>query len=813
MSAATRLSARQLRAAMSSARIPWHDSREIPFQRLLKSAKNAFQPRAMAALELAVRVHSSGHHVYLSGEANLGRSYMLLSFLKPLAKKSPIPPDLVYVRDFANPDSPKLMSLPAGQGRKFRDSIKNLIENITKNLENRLDSINFMRQRTKLMDQFQEARSSMVEKMTAFAHEKGFSLEMDENGSFNLSPLLNGKKASSEELENLDASLKSGIKHRGDSLAKNMIGLSRQLNKIEESFRDSERALELKAMGQTLNTLFNPLERRLLKHCPNGEMKTYLHGLREDILKNTEEFLRPDFPQQGDEHPFSSQTEAFFQRYEINLFVDNSGTAGAPVIIEDNPTFANLLGRVDREAEMGTLVTDLTLIRPGSIHKANGGFLVLHAEYLLQHPLAWEGLMRALRTGEARIEDGTDWLDAGLRAKGLQPAPLGLDLKVVLIGDEDIYETLLMNDERFAKIFRIKAHMAQEAQRSNSHVRFYLAQIGQIISDGNLPSFDAGALAWLVDMGSLLCEDQRKLSLKFPLLRELMLEAAAGARMRGRDVVSAELLEEAWSNREYRSNLIEETYMEEYDREMIKLPTNGEAVGHVNGLSIAWNGDYEFGLPQQISCAVGVGHEGIIDLEREADLGGPIHTKAMMILKSFLTDLFASKKPLVLSASLYFEQSYGGIEGDSASGAELVALLSALANVRVRLDLAFTGAVSHAGQIMAVGGVTRKIEGFYKVCAKRGLTGTQGVIIPRDNIDHLMLSQAIIKSVEKGEFSIYSVARIEEALELLTGIPAGKKRKNGSFTPGSLYDLVDKRLESLGCYAQNAFRRQRGNSQ
>ena len=351
--------------------------------------------------------------------------------------------------------------------------------------------------------------------------------------------------------------------------------------------------------------------------------------------------------------------------------------------------------------------------------------------------------------------------------------------------------------------------MTDVTERNAANIRHYLSHIARIITVNDLPPFDRTAMAWLVDLGSHLCEDQRRLSLKFPLLREHMIEAAALAGMRQLTTVNAAVLEEAYAARTYRANLVEDVFMEEYDREMIKVRTSGSAVGQVNGLSVTLHGNFEFGLPHRISCTVGVGHDGIIDLEREAELGGPIHTKAMMILISYLTDLFARNKPLVLSGSLYFEQSYAGIEGDSASGAELAALLSALADVPVRLDLAFTGAVSHSGQIMAVGGVTRKIEGFYKVCARHGLTGSQGVIIPYDNVDHLMLSPDVLKAVADNQFAIYPVRCIEEALVLLTGLPAGRRRKNGGFTAGSLYDLVDKRLEQLGDYAHNAFRRQR----
>lgn len=799
----------RLHATLNPQRLPWKNSSEIPMSRLARNGRSPFQPRAMGALDLALGITNEGYHIFLSGEAGLGRSHMLLSYLKPMANHGQTPPDLVYVQNFSNPDSPVLLSLPPGQGIRFCENIKDFISGIGANLERKLDTMNFVRERARLLEQFHNLRSELLKKMSAAASNRGFNLDLDENGAITLAPLLKGKKLDETELDSLDGVTRLDLKRKGDNLAKNLIGMMRQLNKAEESLHDDERDLENKAMVQTLNALFNPLEQRLRKMCPSPEVEQYLTALRNDILKNTEFFLPRDYASKGDDSHSIAFPENFINRYSVNLFVDNSSLHGAPVVVENNPTLWNLLGCVERESEMGALVTDFTLIRSGSLHRANGGFLVLHVEDLLNHPAAWEGLLRALRANQARIEDDGEMHETPIRTKGLRPEPLDLSVKVILIGSDDLYEALLINDERFARQFKIKAHMTDVAERTAANIRLYLGQIAQIIQAAQLPPFDAGALAWLVDLGSHLCEDQRRLSLKFPTLREVMIESAALARMRNMDTVTSEILEEAYAARDYRVNLIEESFMEDYDRELIKVSTSGRAIGQVNGLSVTWTGDFEFGLPHRISCTVGVGHDGIIDLEREAELGGPIHTKAMMIIKSYLTDLFARKKPLVLTASLYFEQSYAGIEGDSASGAELAALISALADVPVRLDLAFTGAVSHSGEIMAVGGVTRKIEGFYKICARHGLTGTQGVIIPHDNIDHLMLSPLILESVSRGEFSIYSVKSIEEALFLLTGLPAGKRRKSGGFSKGSLYYLADKKLEILGCSAQNAFRRSR----
>ncbi|MBD5648059.1 MAG: AAA family ATPase [Desulfovibrio sp.] len=804
------LPASRLHATYDPARIPWADSSAIPLPREGAGRANPFQPRAMQALDLALQIRATGYNVYLSGEADLGRSYMLLNYLRPRAKRMATPHDLVYVQNFADPDRPLLIALPAGQGKKFKDCLKDVIDAIGRELARRFETQAYVRQRARLMERFQKVRTGLIHKMNDVAAHRGFNLDVDENGGLTLFPLVKGKRLSEEEYGRLDNALRLDLKRRGDSLAGKMAAFLRQLNKAEESFRDDEHELELSAMRQVLDAELAPARERMLKACPSDALKGYFDALREDILRNTEAFLPRDAAGPGDSHGQPPADDCFY-RYEVNLFVDNGELAGAPIVVEDNPTAVNLLGCVERESEMGALVTDFTLIRAGSLHKANGGFLVLHMEDILQHPGAWEGLLRALRANQARIEDCGEPADTALRTKGILPEPLELDLKVVLIGGEELYESLLMADERFAKLFRIKAHMTDVAERTAPNVRAYLGHIARIAAEAELPPFERDALAWLVDLGSHLCEDQRRLSLRFPLLRELMIEAAALAQLRGLPHVNAATLEDAYAARTYRANLDEEIFMEEYDREIIKVQTSGSAVGQVNGLSVTWHGNYEFGLPHRISCTVGVGQDGIIDLEREADLGGPIHTKAMMILKSYLTDLFARTKPLMLSASLYFEQSYAGIEGDSASGAELAALLSALAETPMRLDLAFTGAVSHSGQIMAVGGATRKVEGFFKVCGRRGLTGTQGVIIPHDNVDHLMLSPEVLEAVEAGRFAIYPVRRMEEALMLLSGLPAGRRRANGRFTPGSLYDLVDRRLERLGCYAQTAFRRTRGN--
>ncbi|MDR3074234.1 MAG: AAA family ATPase [Deltaproteobacteria bacterium] len=803
------LSFDELRPCLDPSRIPYATSASAP-----RGNHHPPQPRALQALELAINVKDAGYNIYLSGVTNLGRTYMLREFLRPHCKKAPTPPDLIYVNNFDEPDNPRLISLPAGQGKKLKKALAATLARIRKEIPLRFEHDAFTHRRSGLLDKFQSRRDKLFKQMDAAAGDQGFNLDMDEAGSMTLYPLVEGKRLSEQEFAKLEAARRKDLKAKGDSLVAAMSGLVRKLGKVEQDFFDDERTLEKEVAAEVLERLLPPLVEKFCQVCPSESLRAYFTELRAHILDNLDSFLSrdamtpppsPGSPDAGSAGypPFggaetglgATHGDELPTRYEINVFVDNDKTHGAPVVACDHPTVAQLMGCIERESEMGALVTDFSLIKAGALHRANGGYLVLRVDDLLQYPAAWESLMRALRSGAARIEDAGD--GDGVKTKGLNPEPVPLSVKVVLVGVEEVYETLLLADERFAKLFKIKAQLTEHMPRNARGIRIYLTHIRRIVEDAGLSHFDRDAMAALVDAGSGLIEDSAKLSLKFPLLREIMIEASAMAAMQGKDLVTGEIMRETMRARTFRVNLVEESFMEEYDRGVIKVETHGEAVGRVNGLSVTWYGDFEFGLPHRIAATVGVGHEGIIDLEREAKLGGPIHTKAMLILKSYLVGQFARNKPLILSGSLCFEQSYAGIEGDSASGAELAALLSALAQTPLTLSLAFTGAVNQSGYILAVGGVTRKIEGFFEVCRRQGLTGKQGVVMPRDNLDHLMLNDAVTEAVKNGQFHIYPVGHITEAMELLTGIPSGRMRKDGSFSKGSLYERADKRLAEL----------------
>ncbi|MDL2316122.1 AAA family ATPase [Desulfovibrio sp. OttesenSCG-928-A18] len=793
------LPADKLRACLPPERIPHADSRAIP----RNGKRHSPQQRALEALELGLSISASGFNIYVAGEADLGRSFLLRDFLGPRAKKGLTPPDLVYVYNFSDPDSPCLVTLPAGYGRRLKKQLTKAFAAIQKEVAQRLESNAYLRRHSSMLLSFQTRRENMLQRMNRLASAQGFNLGLDEAGSMTLYPLVEGKRLNEQEYDSLESGLRAQLKSRGDSLMQPISEYLRKLAKMEQSFHEQERRLERELVDSVLAGILDPLAEKILQSCDNDGLRRFFENLRSDTLEHLDVLLPPDM--QG-APPNSRQNSPLFPhegpapedlggRYDVNVFVDNAKTVGAPLIFDDHPTLSNLMGCIEREAEMGALVTDFSLIKAGSIHKANGGYLVLHLEDILQHPTAWEALIRAMRSGISRVEDSGE--EDSSKAKGLHPEAVPLSLKLILIGKEELYEMMLAADDRFSKLFKIKAHLTEHMQRNSAGIRIYLSHIRRIIDDDALLHFDRAALAGLVDFGSRIIEDQQKLSLKYPLLRELMVEASTYAALEKNELVTGKILNKALRARYFRSSLVEESFMEEYDRGIIKVATSGEAVGMANGLAVSMFGDFEFGLPHQISCTVGVGSGGIIDLERDAKLSGPIHTKAMMILKSYLVGAFAHNKPIVLTGSLGFEQNYAGIEGDSASGAELATLLSALADVPIRLSLAFTGAVAQSGHIMAVGSVTRKIEGFFEVCKRHGLSGKQGVIMPRDNISHTLLRDEVIDAVRAGKFHIYPVTHITEAMEILTGIPSGRLRKNGTYSENSLYSMVDKRLRVL----------------
>ncbi len=751
------------------------------------------QPRALQALDLSTSIKSREHNVYVSGEPGMGRRFLVESHLRERLAGLPVPPDWIYVHNFEDPERPCLIPLPTGEGRRFKNSMSELVSTLQARIPALFRTKAYLRHRDKLVRQLRDARELLLCELQSLVRTRGFEVEVTDKGSLSLSPLMEGRPMSQEAFDDLSPAQRRSLSARTEDIVGPAEEYSRRLGEEETAFFNQSRMLDRKmASGLVRSTVG-----RVRKAFPGQErLLTYLDSVESDILDNLAHFKAGNESPPGNARDAGTADEDILPRYQVNLFVDNSSLEAPPVITEDNPSFFNLLGCIQRETEMGSQSTDFTLLKAGSLHRASGGVLVVRASELLSNPSAWEGLVRALSSGTCRIEDPVD-AQEHVRIKTVDPEPLPLEVRLVMIGDEELYETLLFQDERFAKFFKLKAHLQEWMERTPETVPDYIAMLRDIVARDELLSFTDDALGLLVDLSSRLADDQEKLTLYINEIRDVMIEADAMAKAARDPSVDSARLEQAIAFREYRANLYEEEFLHEYDREVIQVPTQGSAVGRVNGLSIRYLGDYVLALPHQISCTVGVGHGGVLDLEREAELGGPIHTKGMMILKSYLNQLFAQDKPLVFTGSLCFEQSYAHVDGDSAAGAELAALLSALSRVPVSLSLAFTGAVSQTGRVLAVGEVTRKVEGFFEVCRRRGLSGDQGVIIPRDNVINLMLKNEVVAAVESGRFHIYPVETIEQAMELLTARPAGRALKNGGFTKGSLYQEVDIRLKQL----------------
>ena len=785
----------QLRAVCPPETIPHADSRDIPAG---EASTAPLQPRALSALELGLTLTGREYNIYLAGDPYLGRTYFLKSFLAPVAAKAQTPPDIIYVHNFEDKDRPRALFLPAGQGRRLKAELAKAVAAVREDLPSRFEQEAHLSKRQSLSRSFQSTREDLFAEMEESAQEQGFNLEVDEQGGLTLYPLIEGKVVSDEDYERMDPETRKDLKVQGDQIMNDMGGYLRKLSQEDRDYREREKKLDQETAADVADWHLAELIREFEVH---PETAAFLRSVRQDIIEKYESFLAkeaqtPQMPPQPGQEPGADDLA---DRYQVNLFVDNSRTSGAPVVIEDHPIHPNLLGCVERESDFGALYTDHTLIKAGAIHKALGGYLILRIDDLAHGGQAWEGLLRALRSGLCRIEDPSE--GDQVRTRTIEPQALPLTAKVILVGSDEAYEMLLYGDERFQKLFKLKAHLQDHVPRTPENISRLLPLLGRIISEASLKPFSREALAGLVEHASALCDDQQRLSLRLPLLRELMCEASAMAQMKGRDMVDGGVLREAREARLFRVNLLEEEFLAEYDREIIKVATSGHAVGRANGLSVRMYGDFAFGLPHQIASTVGVGHGGILDLEREAELGGPIHTKGMMILKSYMVSQFAQDKPVVLAGSLCFEQSYAEVEGDSASGAELAALLSALSGVPIGLSFAFTGAVSSSGAIMAVGGLNQKIEGFFEVCRRRGLTGGQGVLLPEDNVVNLMLKEEVVQAVKDGAFHIHPITHIEEAMEILTGLPAGTRGPDGKFPEGTLFRLVDERVERFASLA------------
>jgi lon-related putative ATP-dependent protease len=732
------------------------------------------QERAVRAMEFGLKIDHKGYNIFMTGLTGTGKTSYARFAVSRAAEKKPVPEDIIYVYNFSKPEKPRAIKLPAGKGSEFSKDMEKLVQEARQEIAKVFDDETFEKQKQALIERYQKASIELFEKLEEVAKSEGFTIQKTPQGIITI-PLKEGKPMSQEEFEQLSDEERKLLEEKSRVLQVKIDETLRKVRALDKQAREELSELERETALTTINPLFEEVS---AKYAAYEQIISYLKAVKEDIIKNLS-IIKQDRREKGEGLDavqllnVSAPQEDFFLRYRINLFVDNRATKGAPVVFETNPTYYNLFGKIEGKAQFGAVTTDFTMIKSGAVHRANGGYLVLQAADLFKDPFAWDTLKRTLNNGECRVENiGEQYRTVPTIT--LKPEPIPVNVKVILIGTPYIYFLLNTYDEDFRKLFKIKVDFDVEMDRTPDNLRNYAAFICHICRSQGLIHFEPSGVARVIEYSSRLAEDKKKLSTRFNDIVEVLYEASAWAAIEGASSVTGEHVEKAISEKVYRSNRIEEKLFSMIERGEILVDTEGKAVGQVNGLSVLDIGDYVFGQPSRITARVYLGDEGVVNIEREAKMSGRVHDKAVMILTGFLGERYAKDMPLTISASIAFEQNYGGIEGDSATCAELIALLSGISGIPVRQDLAITGSLNQHGQVQPVGGTTYKIEGFYHTCRIKGLTGTQGVVIPHQNIDNLMLKPEVVKAVEEGRFHIYSIETIDDAIEIMTGMPAAE---------------------------------------
>ncbi|MBJ6726512.1 Lon protease family protein [Geomesophilobacter sediminis] len=750
------------------------------------------QARALTSIGFGLGMEQNGFNLYLAGEAGIGKTATIGHILKKRAKTEPPPCDWCYVYNFAFPDSPMALPLPAGKGAELAEDMKDLLAGVRVNIPKVLESKEYESNKVALIEQFQERTGELFADLEKQAGEQGFALQRTVSGLV-IVPQKEGRNFTQEEYEELDKDERDRMDGIGKELTTQLNDVLRQVRDNEKSMRDAlaqlDRELGLSAIGHHLN----PLKE---KYQSSPKISCYLESVQEDLLENLEDFKPQPPPPQIPGIKIPHQ-EPSFERYEVNVLVQNSDDNGAPVIFETNPTYNNLFGRMESVMQMGGVATtSFMLIKPGALHRANGGYLVVDAREVLLNPFAWESLKRCIRNAEIKIEDVLEQYRF-MTFVTLKPEPIPLQAKIIMIGSLWIYYLLYYLEPEYRKFFKVKADFDSRVPRTPEVLNDYALFVATHCRNENLLPFDAGAVAELLEFSSRVVEDQERLSSQLMDLSDLIREASYWAADAKVPLVTRDLVKKAISEKVYRSNMMEQRIQEFFDDGTILCDTTGAVVGQINGLSVITLGDHTFGRPSRVTTRVYLGRAGMVNIEREVKLSGPIHDKGVLILSGFLGGRFAQDKPLSFSASICFEQSYQGVEGDSASSTELYSLLSSLSGVPVKQGIAVTGSVNQHGDVQPIGGVNYKIEGFFAVCKAKGLTGEQGVIIPKLNERNLMLSDEVVQAVAEGKFHIWSVKHVDEGIELLTGMPAGVAGPDGAFPPGCINFLINERLKTM----------------
>lgn len=775
------------------------DPREFSFEtthELEDLTETIGQPRAVEAVRFGIGIQQRGYNLFSLGPEGMGKQTIVRRFLEQKAATQPTPPDWCYVNNFDEPQKPRILCLPLGTGSQFREDVHQLVEELRASIPAAFETEEYRARRQVIEQEVKDKQQGALEQLRTVAQGHGIAVAHTATGLV-LAPLREGEVISPEDFQKLPEEERKRVETEMEWVKDQLRSIMRDVPQWEKAGRDRLKQLNREVSMFAVGHLIDEVRK---KYVSVPQVTSHLAAMEQDVIANVDEFVNPP------ENPLAAwmgmaqangmRWSPFLRRYQVNLLVEHAEGQGAPVIYEDDPTFPNLVGKVEYIAQLGALSTDFNLIRGGALHRANGGYLILDAMKVLQRPYAWEGLKRALGSSTIRIESLGQMLGMATTIS-LEPEPIPLSVKVVLLGERQLYYLLSQFDPDFNEYFKVAVDFEERMERNPENDRLYARLVATLAREEKLAPLDCGAVARVIEYSSRSVRDAERLSAHRRGLLDLLREADFWAKESGRETIRAQDVQGAIDARIRRVDRVRERIQEEIQRGTILIDTTGEKVGQVNGLAVMQLGHFAFGQPSRITARVRLGKGEVIDIEREVDLSGPIHSKGVLILSGFLGARYALDRPLSLSASLVFEQSYGMVDGDSASSAELYALLSALSGVPIRQSLAVTGSVNQHGQVQAIGGVNEKIEGFFDVCRSRGLTGEQGVLIPASNVKNLMLRHDVVEAARAGEFRVYAVETIDQGMEILTGVPSGERDSSGNFPDGCLNARVEKRLIEL----------------
>jgi lon-related putative ATP-dependent protease len=751
------------------------------------------QDRAMKALDFGLSLESVGYNIYALGESGTGKMSSIRSLLKELSQKEPIPSDWCYVYNFKEPDSPQAIMLEPGSAAKFSRDMDEMVKVLKADIPKVFESKEYERQKSVIMEDFQAKQKALFGALEEEAKGRGFSIRKTISGLLIVPVKKTGEPLSEDEFEALEEGQRSKVEEMGKALQEKLDDVVRSIRKLEKEVKDHLSKLERDAALSAVGHLIDELKG---KYGQYEKITAYLDDVREDILSHLEDFKNPE--EQPSALPFmrAPKAEPTFARYEVNVLVNNKDMKGAPCIFESNPTYYNMFGRIEHKFQYGAALTDFTMIKPGSLHRANGGYIVINALDLLRNIFVYDALKRSIRNREVKIEDV--WEQYRLvTTTTLKPDAIPLDIKVILIGNTYLYYLLYNLDEEYRELFKVKADFDTRMDREDETMKKYASFIAAKAQEESLLPFDRTGVARVIEHGSRLAGHQDKLTARFSEITDLIREAHYWAKKAGSGSVKVEHVEQALDEKIFRSSRIEDLLRELTAEGTLIVETSGETVGQINGLAVLSLGDYTFGKPSRITARTYTGKAGVVNIERETKMSGKIHEKAILIITNYLGSKYATRKPISLSASITFEQLYEMVEGDSATCAELYALLSSISGVPLKQNIAVTGSMDQNGEVQPIGGVNEKIEGFFDLCRLRGLDGSHGVIIPKRNLRHLMIKRDVSDAVKDGKFSIYAIERMEEGMEILTGMPAGQLQPDGNYPEGTINSLVAKRLEEI----------------